>query len=178
MKKIILGLFITFLVSACGTAPTPAPSQTAPETLPREPQIDYIGLQQTLGLERADQKLGYIEKSFDTCTAGHGFSHSENCHKEFFVLMHFQLKCRETDEAPPEGVSAMDTHPIGNHPIRWALDNKQGIVQTDSDGYGQIRTSYVKRPGSKHIKLSSDTHFLYVKAKDLDRIVTPPIWCN
>lgn len=149
-----------------------------PPSPPSEANIDYIGLQQTLRMNRADQKLGYAEKAFDTCTAGHGFSHSDNCHKEYFVVLHFQLKCRETDEAPAGGVSAMDTHPIANQPIRWALEKKSGVVQTDSEGYGQIRMSYKQRPGEKHIKLTSDTHFLYVKAQDLDRIVTPPIWCN
>jgi len=185
MKNILVLSFFAAVLSACGSDPMklpPAEGSIPPEAPPvavEEPtRIDYIGLQQTLGLDRADENLGYVEKAFDTCKAGNGFSHSENCHKEYFVLLHFQLKCRETDEAPQDGVSAMDTHPIANHAISWVLEKKKGVVQTDSQGYGQIRASYMERPGTKHIKLASDTHFLYVIAKELDRIVTPPIWCQ
>jgi hypothetical protein len=184
MKNIILLLILSSVVTACGSARMklpPAegsqPIESVPPPTPADTRIDYIGLQQTLGLHRPDTKLGYFEKAFDTCTAGHGFSHSNDCHKEFFVLIHFQLKCRETEEAPADG-SPMVVHPIGNHSIAWNLDKKQGSVQTDSDGFGQIRMSYRARPGGKHIKLMSDTHFLYVTASDLNQITTPPVWCQ
>ena len=173
-------IMLGFVVSACSTArmkqPSPTEIPNEPPAPPAEMRIDYIGLQQTLGVNRPDTKLGYVEKAFDSCTAGNGFSHSNDCHKEIFVLIHFQLKCRETEEAPADG-SPMVTHPIANHPVKWLLEKKGGVVQTDSDGYGQVRTSYRSRPRDKHIKLTSDTHFLYVKAGDLDQIVAPPIWC-
>jgi hypothetical protein len=177
MKKIFLVSIMSLVVTACGSAAKKPTEERPIEAPPEEIRIDYVGLQQTLGIHRPDEKLGYVEKAFDTCTVGNGFSHSEDCHREYFVLMYFQLKCRDTEEAPADG-SPMSIRPIANHPVAWALDSKRGVVHTDFDGYSQIRTSFRTRPRDKHIKLTSDTHFLYVKAGDLDQIVAPPNWCQ
>ncbi len=181
MKHILASLIVGLTLAGCATARQPRHPETPPETPTSssdEPPIDYIGLEQQLHLDRSIESVGYAEKAFDTCTAGHGFSHSENCHKEYFVSIHFQLQCRETEEPPPGGVNAADIHPIGDRTITWLLQKKQGNVQTDPEGYGQIRMTYRTRPGQKQIKLSTNGQFLYVQASDLNKIVTPPKWCQ
>lgn len=177
MKNIFLMIGVTIVVSACATAPKEKPQPEIQAPISEEERIDYIGLEQTLRLDRPVERLGYVEKAFDTCSAGHGFSHSQNCHKEYFVSIHFRLQCRETEEPPPGGVDPMDVHPIGNRDITWLLQKKQGVVHTDDDGFGQIRMTYLKRPGEKQIKLSTHGQFLYIQSSDLDKIVAPPKWC-
>jgi hypothetical protein len=178
MKHVIASLILGVALTGCATAPQPSQPETPPEVPAGEQRIDYIGLEQQLHLDRPIENVGYVEKAFDTCSAGRGFSHSSNCHKEFFVSIHFQLQCRETEEPPPGGVDPSDIHPIGDRTVTWLLQKKQGAVQTDPDGYGQIRMTYRNRPGEKQIKLSTNGQFLYVQASDLSKIVTPPKWCQ
>jgi len=179
VKNIFSTLTLALALSACATAPKEKPQQEVqpPQVTNEEERIDYIGLEQTLHLDRPIERLGYVEKAFDTCTAGNGFSHSQDCHKEYFVSIHFRLQCRETEEPPPGGVDPMDVHPNGDRDIAWLLQKKQGVAHTDSDGYGQIRMTFAKRPGEKQIKLSTHGQFLYIQSSDLDKIVTPPKWC-
>lgn len=177
MKNIFAALILGATLSGCTTTPHEPQPEKAPEA-PAEERIDYIGLEQTLHMDRPDERLGYKEKAFDTCTAGNGFSHSDNCRREYFVSIHFQLQCRDLEEVPSTGLDPSDIHPIGDRDIKWLLQNKTGVVHTDSDGYSQIRMAYEARPGHRQIKLSTHGQFLYIQASDLTKIVAPPKWCN
>lgn len=180
----ILAWALAVLLVGCASKPemTKLPN---PDGLPStestktgsEIRIDYIGLQADLGLNPGIDDLGYREKVFDTCEAGHGFSHSENCRKNYFVLIQFQLLCRPQESDGFTELTSADTEALSNRTIDWLLQNQKGHVVTDSSGYAQIRTSFPVSPKQRHIKLNSGRKFLHMESGDITRIVTPPDWC-
>jgi hypothetical protein len=150
----------------------------APKTRINTPQVDYISLQKNLGIDRDVQDLGYSEKAFNTCEGGAGFSHSEDCHQEYFVLIHMQLLCRETEGTVQNELTSADMVPLSNKTVKWSLGTKAGEIPTDSDGRGQIRMSFPVRVGTQRLKIGIDQQFLHLEADEISRIVTPGSWCH
>ena len=180
MKRVILIAGVCWF-AGCASVPEkvnlPGPPVAVKPSEKPEVRIDYIGLQNDLGLEYGIDQLGYHEKIFDSCRAGRGFSHSDDCHREYFVLLHFQLLCRPNESNGYTELTEADTQAISNRQIDWLLQNKKGQVVTDSSGYGQIRMTYPVSPRERHIKLNSGRKFLHMEAGELTKIVTPPDWC-
>src|SRR5688572_30068319 len=104
IKSLFIG-FISLLFVACASKqtqpifPEPVEKPVSEKYEPAEVRIDYDRLQEHLGLKRNFDSLGYAEKSFDTCRVGYGYSSNKNCRKDYFVLIHFQLMCRDADES-------------------------------------------------------------------------------
>lgn len=171
-------MLLAFGLAACASHPpqeTPSPPPTAPAE--SEPSIDYIGLQHTLNMDRSPEDLGFKEKRFNTCKAGNGYSHSDDCHTEHFVVIHFQLMCRETDESAMQAVSNDDIHPISNQTLDWLLLKHRGQIQTDDYGYGQIRMAFPASARTQRLKINLGRQFLFMRAGEITRVVTPKNWC-
>jgi len=182
--KYIFSLGFIFFVIACNTAPKQANVATAPKRilLPSsetgEPNVDYVALQRSLGLERTPESLGFAEKPFNTCTAGYGYSSTNNCRQMYFVVINYQLTCRMSDDAVANGISNEDQIPIGNRSLIWTLKGVNGNSQTDSQGFGQIATVSAISQRPQRLKLSTGVDFLYMKANELTKVVTPHSWCQ
>lgn len=178
MKQIWFVLVTVLAFAACTTAPkieeAPAPKPTA-ET---SGGIDYVGLQRSLGMEIPVQQLGYKEKAFDTCQAGYGYSGTHNCHREYMAVINIQLQCRDSVGTVAEGVTNADLTAIANRPVRWNLKATQGTTQTDSDGFAQIMTVSTRSQRTERLKVAVGNEFLYMRANEITRVVTPRPWCN
>lgn len=183
MKNLIGLLFVVF-ISACASKPSvvfPTPAQKSVETedAPQEIIIDYDGLQSLLKLDRPVEKLGYVEKSFPTCEVGYGYSSNRNCRRDFFVLVHFQLLCRDSNEdSYTEALTAADMRPLRGSSVRWTLSNARGNLNLDDQGRGQIKTTARISQKDKRLKINIGNDNLYVKAGEINKIVTPSNWCN
>lgn len=174
---------LAVLSTACASAPKaesppkvepgPVPIAIQPATL----QIDVDGLQRSLGLERSRFTLGYQEKTFNTCDAGFGYP-KVACRLQTMMVLNFRLQCRDTTGTTSEIVTNAQTQPIANKTVRWQVGKQGSTTPTDDDGYAQIRGIYSKSPRSERIKLAVGTHFVYMRAGELTRIVTPPDWCR
>jgi hypothetical protein len=176
---------VAILATACTTAPTvEAPANKAKINVPAEPvqnertTIDYVSLQRAMGMEIPAESLGYKEKAFDTCQAGYGYSSVQNCHKEYMVVINIRLQCRDSEGTVAEGVSNADLTAIANRPVRWNLKPNQGVTNTDSDGFAQIMTVSARSPKTERLKISVGNEFLYMRANEITRVVTPRPWCN
>lgn len=185
MKWIWILILMT-MTAACSTTPqvVESPLRKDRSNLPSEPiqnessSIDYVGLQRAMGMEIPADRLGYKEKSFDTCQAGYGYSATHNCHKEFMVVINFQLQCRDSVGTVAEGVTNADLTAIANRQVRWNLKANQGVTNTDSDGFGQIMTVATRSPKTERLKIAVGNEFLYMRANEITRVVTPRPWCN
>lgn len=175
---------LAVLATACSSAPIESPLPGPRTTLPSEPvenqrsSIDYVGLQRSMGMEIPVEKLGYKEKAFDTCQAGYGYSTTHNCHREYMVVINFRLQCRDSVGTVAEGVTNADLTNIANRPVRWNLKPNQGVTNTDSEGYGQIMTVASRSQRSERLKIGVGNEFLYMRAGEITRVVTPQPWCN
>lgn len=169
-----------FFLLACSTAPkkekyTPAPVATEiPEDTSR---IDYFALQSHLGLDRAPEELGYTEKAFNTCEAGYGFSRSQNCHQEYFVVLHFRLLCRDTEGTISTILTDSDTTPLAGRSVRWNLKGIDGTSQTDGLGYAQVRITSPVSQKKQRVKIAIGNEFLYMRANEITKVITPQPWC-
>ncbi len=141
-------------------------------------QIDYLGLSRFLGLDKMKDELGYQEKVFDTCSAGYGYSASNNCRREIFVAINFQILCRDSDGTVSVAVSREDMKPLSGRSLKWTLRGSSGTMRLDGEGFGQIRTTYSRSPRSERLKFAVDNDFVYVRAGEVKRLVTPKNWCN
>lgn len=140
--------------------------------------IDYLGLHRALGLERNSEDLGYAEKSFDTCEAGFGYSASSACRREYFVVIHFQILCRDSDGTISTALGRDDMKPLGGRSLTWTLPGQRGVMSLDGQGFGQIKTTFPKSQRLQRLKLAVDNDFVYVRAGEVKRLVTPRNWCN
>jgi hypothetical protein len=179
--KIIFCAFILFL-AACTTsqkAPTTAPVYPSiPTGEEGTPKIDLYGLQHSLGLDRPSDTLGLAEKSFDTCTAGFGFPSDRDCHKEYFVVIHFRLTCRDSEGTISNILTEADQAPLADRGVKWSLKNLTGNIVTDHDGYGQIEALSPISQKTQRLKLVAGNEFLYIRANEITKIITPRPWCN
>ena len=177
-------LFLIPILFFCGCAtnssrPVLAPPlpQAQVETPQASQKINMQGLEKDLGLERSFESLGFQEKAFQTCSAGNGFSNHQNCQIKYFVVIHFQLMCRDSEGTISTILTIADLQPVSQQPVIWTLKNSSSSVQTDDRGYGQIRMISSIPQNQQRLKLSVGNDFLYTRAGEITRVATPPSWC-
>ncbi len=180
-KFLLLSLVLT--VVACSSAqkvePAPVPpQQPVPVSSSDKSKIDIQGLKRSLGLDRSRGDLGYEEKRFNTCSAGFGYPR-ENCKDQIFVSINFRLQCRDTEGTTSEIVTSAQLNPISNKQVRWQIGKAQALTATDGEGYGQIDGVLAQTPAPKtqRLRLAVGSQFVYVRAGEVTRIVTPSNWC-
>lgn len=185
MLKSFISIALLFLISGCATKPQasfPVPVQKTQEFENedgRRPKIDHDGLQTYLGLDRPATQLGYMEKSFPTCDVGYGYSSNRNCKTDYFVSIQFQLLCRDSHEDSfTHALGANDMKPLKGSSVIWTLNQMSGKLVLDNDGRGQIKTIARNTQRQKRLKLNIANDNLYVKAGEINKIVTPANWCN
>lgn len=164
--------------------PTQTPKTEKTPKIPRSPasesagSVDYPSIQRELGLLRPMDDLGYEEAGYNTCEVGYGYSGTQDCKREYMVVIHFQLMCRESEGTISRALSAQDMFPIANKQVKWSLKGQEGIVLTDSLGFGQIITTGSHSQKLERLKLAVRNEFLYMRAGEIKRVVTPRPWCN
>lgn len=179
-----LGMIALLAIAGCTTAQkketavyTPSPVEPTPQA-ETSSVIDYYALQNHLQMDRQRESLGFSEKSFNTCDAGYGYSRSQNCHKEHFVVIHFRLLCRDSEGTISTVLTEDDVRPLDRRTVKWTLKGTQGTVQTDGQGYGQIVTAANISQKSQRIKLAVGSEFLYMRANEIQKVITPQPWCD
>lgn len=182
MKWLIL-CFIVTLAGCTTSGPHRPPEGSAPAartgSAPAESgAVDYGALQRSLGLDRSTDELGYEEKPFNTCDAGYGYSQSHNCHREVFVVLHFRLVCRDSEGTISTVLTEMDVAPLAGRTVRWNLKGMSGTVVTDGLGYGQIRVVSPVSQKRERVRLAVGNEFLYMRAGEVTKIITPRPWCD
>lgn len=179
-----LASFLTSLSLLTLAACTTTPKQTATEPSPSPSvtdesgtHIDLNALQSFLKMDRDSEQLGFSEKAFNTCDAGFGYSRSQNCHKEYFVVLHFRLLCRDTEGTISTILHDSDVEPIAGRPVRWQLKNISGTIVTDGLGYGQIKAVSKASQNKQRIRLAVGNEFLYMRSNEITKVITPRPWC-
>ncbi len=190
--KISAVLAIAVLYSACASAPdSNSDSQTDAEMFPelRERRVyrsgetapvivDYDGLQKSLGMVRSIGDFGYVEKEFATCDVGYGYSSTHQCRKSIFVVVGFQLLCRDSEGTVSTTLRYDDMAPLASRTVKWELKGDRGQIALDNQGRGQFRGIYSISPRDQRLKIASRNDFLFVQAQAIKRIVTPAQWCR
>ncbi|MDG0818124.1 hypothetical protein [Bdellovibrio svalbardensis] len=179
--RVVVSCMIFGAVTGCTTAKkSTSKESTAPMHSRDEggPSIDYNALQTYLQLDRDPETLGFTEKSFNTCDAGFGYSRSQNCHKEYFVVLHFRLLCRDSEGTISTVLTESDVTPIAGRPVKWQLKGVAGTTMTDGNGYGQIRTVASSSQNRQRLKLTVGNEFLYMRSNEITKVITPRPWCS
>lgn len=140
--------------------------------------VDYDGLQKSLGMNRPLSEFGYAEKEFATCDVGYGYSSTHQCRKNIFVVVGFQLLCRDSEGTVSTTLRYDDMQPLASRTVTWELKGDRGHVVLDTQGRGQFRAVYNVSPREQRLKITSRNDFLYMQAQAIKRIVTPANWCR
>lgn len=140
--------------------------------------VDYDGLQRSLGMTRPLADFGYMEKEFATCDVGYGYSSTHQCRKNVFVVVGFQLLCRDSEGTVSTTLRYDDMKPLASRTINWELNGDRGQILLDTQGRGQFRGVYSVSPRDQRLKITSRNDFLYMQAQAIKRIITPANWCR
>lgn len=192
MKNLLVYLGISIFFSACTSTPdSDSKPQSESEMFPelRERRVyrsgetapvivDYDGLQRSLGMTRSLSDFGYIEKEFATCDVGYGYSSTHQCRKNVFVVVGFQLLCRDSEGTVSTTLRYDDMQPLASRTINWELRGDRGQILLDTQGRGQFRGIYSFSPRDQRLKISSRNDFLYMQAQAIKRVITPANWCR
>jgi hypothetical protein len=180
MRKILRSfLFISSLgLAACAST---SKREASPFTqVPSLPRIDYLAIQNRLGLDMSPAETGFKEQKFDACDLGPALSELNepilNCHHAYFAVIQFQLSCRASDQ-PSSILSESDLSPVSNQAIQWKVGKISGDTQTDYRGQGTIRAISGNSMKNNFLRISTGTDFLMMRAGQAAAIVTPPAWC-
>ena len=189
MKNLGLSLSFIFLFAGCAgktvseRPSSPAQRNTIPTNLPSAPiekteeVIDVVSLQKYLRMDYPKEKLGYSEKTFNTCDVGFGYSNTQNCRRLYSISIYFQVKCRQSEGTISTILTDADLTPIESSNVKWVLKNIQGLSSTDSFGYGQIQAISTQSQRQQRLRLGIGNNFLYMRASDITKVVTPKDWC-
>jgi hypothetical protein len=179
--KCIQFLLVPLLVfSACST---PVPSKHAPMSLDETPRqsLSLQELQNRLGIQMGLGETGYREMSFNACDLGRALSDLKpplkDCHRAYFVLVQFQLACRQSDQ-PNDVLGADDLTPLRNKNLKWKVGNTSGETQTDFQGQAVIRSISSETTQNAFLRISTGVDFLNMRVKQATSIATPPSWCQ
>ncbi|MNS92113.1 hypothetical protein D3C72_1262370 [compost metagenome] len=190
MKHLVLALALLTLAACASdsksskyTSPVDAPSMNTPDLTvdasTSEPQIDYVALQRSLNLDIAVENLGVREKGFNTCDVGYGYSKNKNCRRQYFFVLNFRLMCRDSEGTISTTLTDADTMAIAGRPVTWTLTKGlSGVVQTDGLGYAQIATVAPIPQSKQRVKIAVGNEFLYMRANEMKKVITPKPWCN
>ncbi len=147
-------------------------------TLEEDANVDLKGVQRILGIDRDRNDLGIIERAFNTCDVGSGYSKVKNCRKKIFGLIHFRLQCRDTSGTTSEIVTSADLTSMSNHDLTWSMKSAKGDALTDSQGYAQIRYAVDGSQRGQRLRVGTKTDFLYLKADEIKQVIVPNYWCQ
>ncbi|NUN05888.1 MAG: hypothetical protein HUU57_09005 [Bdellovibrio sp.] len=182
MRSILALGILVLTLNACTSTPTKnsiADSVNTPTAAEdTSGAIDYFALQSHLRMGRERESLGFSEKSFNTCEAGYGYSRSQNCHHHHFVVIHFRLLCRDSEGTISNILTDEDLRPLDRRSVKWSLKGTTGVAQTDGQGYGQIVTAVAASQRSQRIRLALGNEFLYMRANEIQKVITPAPWCD
>ncbi len=143
-----------------------------------EEVIDYNLLEQAINLKIPAEKLGFFEKSFNTCRVGSGYLSNANCRNLNYIVIHFRVRCRDTEGTTSEIVTEANLRDNANRDMIWTLKNKSGEIVTNAEGYGEIREVYQGSPKTERIRVSDGKRFLYLRANELTTAIVPNNWCD
>lgn len=185
MQTITLILSFVFLFAGCTShqvkesQPTITQPTTTPTARPEKTEeiIDVVSLQKFLRMDYAKEKLGYSEKTFNTCAVGFGYSSSQNCRQMYAVSIYYQVKCRQSEGTISTILTDADLTPVESSHVKWSLKNVSGFSSTDSYGYGQIQTVSNQSQRHQRLRLAVGENFLYMRASDITTVVVPKDWC-
>lgn len=139
--------------------------------------IDYDALKRTVGMNRPKQELGYVERPFEGCGRQFGLADG-SCQRRLLVSVQYRLLCRDSEGTVSQVITAADLQVIPNKQLSWNLKGVQGQSYTDFDGYGEVLTVSTTSQRNQRLKLSNGNDFLYLRAGEVDRLVTPASWCK
>ena len=196
MKKSLL-LMSLFYVAGCASMSSKqdsSPTMSAPVsveskkpgkekskgtvTLEETEDIDLVGLQRVVGISRDRNDLGLVEKTFNTCEVGSGYSKVKNCRQKIFGLIHFRLQCRDSEGTTSEVVTADNLTAMSNHDLTWSTQKSKGELTTDAQGYAQIRYAVDVTQKGQRVRMGTKTDFLYLKANEMKQLIVPRYWCR
>jgi len=188
MIQHILWVFLSgfcFLAISCSTAPKqpsvevyPSKSDSASSKSDEDAVVDFIALQKALGLNRLPEILGFKEKVFNSCQVGYGYSATQNCRNLNFTVIHIQLLCRDSEGTVSVGIDRTEQTPIAKKSVTWALKGKGGVSETDLQGYAQLVAVTPRSQRKERLKVAIGNDFLYMRANEITKVVTPKSWCE
>jgi hypothetical protein len=181
-------LLILFSVNSCSTKPIAVENDESIE-LPRAttknsmqeklPQtkrafeFDLDELEKKLNLGSKFDELGFHQKRFTPCAIGY---QAAGCDSHYFTMINFQIVCRDTTETTESSDHILT--PLANKDLELRLNKKIENVQTDSEGFTQMRLVSNGSVSTSRLIILSSPNSLGLRAGDTKKIMVPRDWCE
>lgn len=182
--KHLRSLLLLLICCQCSTTPEkektvflpPSEStyQSNPSSGNRYNDINLNDLFHELNMSHPLEKLGYQEKSFNTCQIQSNKSQRPLCKKMYVSRLNFHVMCRDSTGT----VEKVTLEPLSQKMLRWKGGPKRGRTSTDSRGYGSL--GFVsKYPSSNgHLYFYLGSKIARKRFKDNWKLILPKSWCD
>ena len=136
-------------------------------------EVDLFKLQSRLEVERPIDALGFTQIRFDPCKLG---LPNSKCRTQRFSLIHFQILCRNS-VGTTDYVANYELEPLVTE-LEWKIRGESGFVETDQEGFGQIRLLTKKSVKKSRLILIHGDLSLGLRIASTKKIIVPDDWCN
>lgn len=136
--------------------------------------IDVHALVNELNMNSPFNKIGFTEKSFNSCQVKSNRSRNPKCKRLFLGKVNYHVMCRRSTGT----VEKVSLRPLTKSLLRWKRGPYRGTTSTNSKGFGTIY--YISRSPSRNKAL-----YLYLGKKvarkrlqDMWKLILPNSWCS
>lgn len=172
MRVLLLSLSLIVLAGCAGRASKP--DEVVREPAKQQPH-DLAQLQSALGMDRSPRELGLSEKMFDSCR-NHVQGDSGKCGMRYLSVLNFKLTCRDSEGTTQEVVTT--TRPLVSDSVQFQLDGQRGVLQSDHEGYVQLRAVTAKPVRGHRLVITVGKQFFGKDIEEVDQLVLPNYWCE
>ncbi len=92
------------------------------------------------------------------------------------MVIHFQLQCRDSEGTISN--ADYEVTPVVSDRVKWNLGKAEGLTETDTAGYGQIRYIASSSQKNQKLRLTVNGKYLILTASEVRRVVAPGSWCG
>ncbi len=181
-RQSVFSLCLFFLLAQCATAPEPPKillpkSQSTYSSRDYRSQkyndIDVNALLAELKLDHPLEKIGFEERSFNSCKVESNKSAKPLCQNLYVARLNFQVMCRDSTGT----VERVTLTPLNSQKLRWKKGAKRGVTSTNAKGFGSLGfvTDYPSANG--HLYLYLGSKIARKRFKDQWKLILPKSWC-
>ncbi|MCJ8275995.1 MAG: hypothetical protein HRT44_06960, partial [Bdellovibrionales bacterium] len=96
--------------------------------------IDVDALIRELQMNSPFNKVGFVEKSFNSCRIRSNRSPRPKCQRLFLGKVNYKVMFRRSTGT----VQTVNLRPLNNSRLRWKKGKQKGYTRTNSQGFGSI----------------------------------------
>lgn len=135
--------------------------------------IDIDSLVNELHMNSPFTKIGFIEKSFNSCQIKSNRSKKPLCRRLYLGKVNYHVMCRRSTGT----VQKVTLRPLNQSQLRWKRGPYKGYTKTNASGFGTIYFISKKPSNNKAMYLYLGHKVARKRLQDMWKLILPNSWC-